>query len=163
MTERQKETAFLKRLIVCDDHAERRQLEGRLLQAERDERVVRQAVAFVALLTALAVAGLGYSAILLPDFPSNRSQFVLKLFLIIGLGSGLCLMAYGCVWVRCRRLLNKVRDECRRLVTSLLDEQSLREHMIPFPQPVQGQVFPVYQNETPPVAEDDADRRCSAI
>jgi hypothetical protein len=152
MTERQKETAFLKRLIVCDDCVERRQLETRLLEAEREERVVRRAVVLVALITALSVAGLCYSVILLPDFPYNRSQLPLRLFLVLGLGSCLCLVAYACVWARCRRLLNKLRDECRRLLTVVLEERFLGDRMIRFPRTVKQADLTVYQYETPAAA-----------
>jgi hypothetical protein len=163
MTERQKETAFLKRLIVCDDCAEGRDLEARLLQAERDERVVRQAVGLVTVLTALSLAGLCYSMILLPDFPYNRSQFELKLFLTLGLGSSLCLAAYGCVWARCRRLLNKLRDECRRVLAGMMEERFLRDRMIPFPQTVQRPDLATYENETLPGADTGRERRQSSV
>lgn len=152
MTEYEKETAFLKRMMALDHGTETRLLESRLVAAERNDRVVRQAMLGVALLLGLAMAGLGYSAILLPDFPFNRSHLVLKIFLALGLGCGLCLVAYACMWVRCRRFLNRLRDDCRRALEAALQNR----HREPDPTACSGPVnepdWPVHRNETTPTS-----------
>ena len=71
MSDHQRETAFLRQCIHYDDTAERHNLDERLTQAQRDERCVRCAVWLMALLTALAMAGLCYSAVFLADFPEQ--------------------------------------------------------------------------------------------
>lgn len=152
MSEYQKETAFLKRMIALDRGSETRLLEARLSAAERNDRVVRQAMLGVALLLALALAGLGYAAILLPDFPFNRSQLVLKLFLALALGSGLCLVAYACMWLRCRRFLNRLRAECRRALEAALENRCRTADPAACSGAVKGPDWPVYQNETTPAA-----------
>lgn len=150
MSEHEKETAFLKRLMALDDGAQGRLLEARLAAAERNDRVVRQAMLGVALLLVLALIGLGYSAILLPDFPFNRSQLVLKLFLALGLGSGLCLVAYGCMWIRCRQALNRLRDECRRTLETTLQTRLQSAPGRAASPAVSGPGWPAYQNGTLP-------------
>jgi|YelNatPaOPRAMG01_1025707.scaffolds.fasta_scaffold06989_7 uncharacterized membrane protein YcjF (UPF0283 family) len=150
MSEHSKETAFLKRLMALDDCAERRLLEARLDAAERNDQLVRRAMLGVGLLLGLSVAGLSYSAILLPDFPFNRSQLVLKVFLVLTLGSALCLAAYMCMWIRCRRFLNRLRDECRRVLETTLETRLQPRHGFPYPYPqaVNGLDWSMYQNKT---------------
>src|SRR5262245_42239973 len=119
MSEHHRETAFLKKLIRYDDTDTRCRLEEQIGQAERDERCVRGAACLVGLVAGLAVAGLCYSAVFLPDFPQNRSQIVLKLFCALGLGSLICLVAFLGVWFNYRRLLNQRREDCRKFVLAL--------------------------------------------
>ena len=69
-----KDTAFLKQCIGYDDTAERDRLEERIAQDQRNERCVRRAVWLMALLSALAIAGLCYAAVFLEDFPQNKSH-----------------------------------------------------------------------------------------
>ena len=44
MTEREKQTRFLKELIRSEDRAELQELQARITKAERDERSIRSAV-----------------------------------------------------------------------------------------------------------------------
>jgi hypothetical protein len=148
MSEHHKHTVFLKRLIHCEETEECRQLEARLGQAEREEHVVRCAITLMAFLTGLSVAGLAYAAVLLPDFPYNKSQFVLRLFLAFGLASLICLVTFAGLWVRCRRILNQLHDECRELVNAALERGYEKLRTIPFPRTVKEQHIALYQNET---------------
>lgn len=133
MSDHQKDTEFLKRLIHCEDSEQSRRLESRICEAETRERIVRSAVAQVAVLAALALSGLCYSAILLPDFPQNRSQLILKIFLALALASGISLLAYLGVWLRCRFTLNGLRDQCRDLVSAAFERGWGHLKTIPFP------------------------------
>ena len=123
MSEHQRNTAFLRQVILYDDSAERHQLEERIAQDQRNERCVRRAVYLVALLTALAIAGLCYSAIFLPDFPQNKSRFIIRIFAILGLASLICLPAFLGYWGAYRRDLDRRREECRRMATQLLESR----------------------------------------
>jgi len=122
-SEHQKETAFLRHLILYEDTAERHQLEERIAQIQRDERCVRRAMWVMAVLTFLAVIGLGYAAVLLEDFPQNKSQFIIKIFSALGLGSLISLLAFVCLWMVLREELKRRREECRRIVTKLLQSR----------------------------------------
>ena len=79
----------------------------------------------MALVAGLATAGLGYGALLVDDFPSRlsvfTSLFVIKILCALGIGSLICLVAFAGVGLRYRRELNRRREECRGLVTKLLE------------------------------------------
>lgn len=119
MTDRQKEIEFLRDCISYHDSDERHELGNRIAKAQRDERCVRRAVLVLALFIGLAVAGLCYSAVFLAAFPQNKSQFVLKAFAALGLGSLICMPGFLAYWSWCRRKLRQRRQDCRRLALDL--------------------------------------------
>ena len=121
MSENQRDTAFLRQAILYDDTAERQALDERITQDQRNERCVRRAVSLVALLSALALAGLCYSEVLLADSPQNKFRFSIKVFAAVGLGSVICLPVFLSFWIICRRKVEQRREECRRLATRLLE------------------------------------------
>jgi formate hydrogenlyase subunit 3/multisubunit Na+/H+ antiporter MnhD subunit len=131
MSDHQRETAFLRRCILYEDTVERHHLEARLTQAERDERCVRGAVWLMSLLTALALAGLCYSALFLADFPQNKSHLTLKVFGALGLGSIISLVAFAGFWGVHRTELDQRREECRRLAARLLESRLGQPHITP--------------------------------
>jgi hypothetical protein len=155
MNDHQKDTDFLKRLIHYEDSDQSRQLEERISTAEKEERVVRGALGRVALLAGLSLAGMSYAMILLPDFPQNRSQFILKLFLALGLASFISLVTFAGLWVRCRAILDGLYGQCRDLVSAAFERSLKRLYTIPFPRRVQPRDEEVYQNQT--VAESEGD------
>ena len=124
MSEHQRETAFLRDIILHDDSDERRELEKRIAQAQRDERCVIRATALAALFTALTVAGFAYGAILLDNFPYIESQSVIKVLCNIGLASLICLVAFAGLFTHYRRKLNRLREECRQVVKKLLESHA---------------------------------------
>jgi hypothetical protein len=130
-SEHQRETAFLRHLIRYDNTAERDRLEGRITQIQRDERCIRRGVWLMALLTAVGVVGYGYAAILLEDFPQNKSQLILKVFGALGLGSLISLLAFASLWGVYRAELDRRREECRRLVTTLLETRLGQPQTVP--------------------------------
>jgi len=123
MSDHQRETAFLRQCIHYDDTAERHDLDERLTQAQRDERCVRCAVWLMALLTALAMAGLCYATVFLADFPQNKSYLTIKVLVALGLASLISLLAFVGFWVVHRRELDQRREECRRLATKLFESR----------------------------------------
>jgi hypothetical protein len=124
-SDHEKETVFLRRCIRYDTSATGRQLDERIAQVQRDERCLRRASWLMALVAGLATAGLGYGAVLLNDFPSHMSaftsQFAIKVFGTLGIGSLICLLAFTGIGLVYRRELNQRREECRGLVTNLLE------------------------------------------
>jgi len=125
MSERQRATAFLKQCLLYDDTAERHQLEQEINQVQRDERCVRRAAWLMALLTALAAAGLCYAAVFLAECPQNMTQFtfIMKVFCTLGVGSLICVVAFGALRMVYSRKLDQRREECRRLTTKLFESR----------------------------------------
>ena len=127
MSEHQKQTAFLRQCLLYDDTAERHELEESITQLQRNERCVRRAVWLMALLVALAMAGLCYSAVVPADDPKSISQLVTqfagKIFCALGLGSLICLVAFTGIGVVHRSKLDQRREECRRLAAKLLESR----------------------------------------
>jgi|SRR5581483_2103694 hypothetical protein len=127
LSEHQKETAFLRRCIAYEEGAAGRQLDERIAQIQRDERCLRRAAWLLGLLAALAVAGLGYLCVLLEDFPEHMSvfsaQYATKVVCTLGVGSLISLLTFAGFGIRYRRELNLRREECRRLVTNLLESR----------------------------------------
>ena len=121
MSDQPRETAFLKPSIGFDDFDERGKLEERIAQVQRDERCVQRAAFLMALLAALCAAGLGYGVVLQKDFPRGESQFVINLICEIGLASLICLVAFAGLLMSYQKKLIRLQEECRRLVTKLLE------------------------------------------
>jgi hypothetical protein len=153
MSEHEKQTAFLKDLIRCDDTEQHRQIEARISQAERDERVVRCALQLVAVLSALTVAGLCYAVIFTQDWPHHRSNLLLKVFLALGLSSCICLLTFSGAWCWYRAMLNRLQEECRRLMKAELKQRFEFLRTIPFPRAVKEPNIALYRNGTAAVED----------
>ena len=93
MSEHQKHTEFLRHCLRYGESAEHQALEKKITQIQRDERCVQRAVWLMAILTALAVAGLGYPAILVENFPYTAPQFIVNL--VCALGAGIADLSAG--------------------------------------------------------------------
>ncbi len=126
-TEHERETAFLRRCIRYERGAAGRQLDERISDVQRDERCLRRASWLMAMVAMVAAAGLGYGALLVDDFPERLSVFaslvVIKIFCALGTGSLICLLAFTGVGLLHRKELNRRREECRGLVTKLLESR----------------------------------------
>jgi hypothetical protein len=114
---------LLRSLMHYDTTEERHEHEAKLERAEQSERCVRRAMFLMAVLAGLALAGLGYSAILLEDFPQNQSQLVLRVFCAIGLAAVVSFLTFVAFWRIARGTLNDERDGCRRLVTKIVESR----------------------------------------
>lgn len=123
MSEHEKHTKFLSQCIRYDESARRQKLAEEIHQIQRDSRCVQRAVWLMALTTALIVAGLGYGTVLADNFPYNMPQFIINLICGLGLGSLVCLLTFICLGMFYRWKLNQRREECRQLVTRLLESR----------------------------------------
>ena len=127
MSEHQRETEFLRQCILYDDTGERHKLEESITQLQRNERCVRRAVLLMALLVALAMAGLCYAAVFMADYPLNplqlAGQWIPKTLCALGVGSLICLLAFTGLGTVYRKELDQRREECRRLATKLLESR----------------------------------------
>jgi hypothetical protein len=109
--------------MLYDSTDERHKLEEQVAGAERTERCFRRAVFLMAVVAGVAVAGIGYSAILLQDFPLNKAHLILRIFCALGLASLVSLLTFVAFWRVARGTLNEQRDRCRRLVTRIVESR----------------------------------------
>jgi len=120
MSEHPRETEFLRQCLRYEDNAEHEALVERIGQLERDARCVRRAVALMAVLTALVVAGLGYLAVLGAKFPQDTLQLIVRSISALGLASVISLVAFAGLTMVYHMNLEQRREEGRQLVTKLL-------------------------------------------
>jgi hypothetical protein len=121
MSERQKQTEFLKCLLGFAGSRKRRDLHERIMKAEHDEKCVRRALVLVGLVVLFSLSGLGYSAVLLPEFFDNSTPLLVKIFCALGLGSLICTITFLGCWLWYRGIANRLHDECRQLVMESLE------------------------------------------
>ena len=121
MSEHDKHTEFLKRCIHYDEGSRRQKLVEEIHRIQRDARCVRRAAWLMAMVAALIVAGLGYGTVFAENFPYNMPQFMINLFCGLGLGSLVCLFAFMGLGMIYRMKLDHRREECRQIVTRLLE------------------------------------------
>jgi hypothetical protein len=131
MTEHQRETAFLRHLILLDGTDEGRKLEKRIEQAQRDESCIKRAAWLTALITALGAVGYGYGEILQENISHDISWFAIKLLFEVGLVTLIPLLALVSLLMVHRRKLNFLREDCRQLVTRLLESRLGQPHLTP--------------------------------
>jgi hypothetical protein len=121
MSKRQKQTAFLKTLILHGNVEDRLQLHERIKRAEREEQCAWRAFLLVSLLALFSCVGLCYSAVLIPEFFQNSSHIIVRFFSGLGLASLISAVAFLGFWIWCRAVLNRVQEECRRFVMTMLE------------------------------------------
>ncbi len=126
--QRQKEMSFLRHLMLYDNSDEGRKMDEQIRRTEGNERCVRRAMFVMAILAGLALTGLGYSVVLLDDFFQNRFQLAIRLFCALGLASGLSLTAFLVIWFTSRAELDEQREQCRRLVTRIVEARLGKAH-----------------------------------
>jgi len=129
MTERDKQTDFLMRLLVLAD-CKGDDLQARIQQAQHDENSVRFAFILVALIGGFALAGLGYCAVLHPDFLNNSAPTLVKIFCAVALGCLICMLVFLACWLWYRNVSNKVYEECRKRVLDAIHTR-LKSHPSP--------------------------------
>ena len=121
MSEYRKQADFLKRLVLLDDCPAHRSLCERLVAAENSEKCLLLACRLVGLIALVALAGIGYSAVLLPEFFDNATHISLRFFSALSLGSGLCFAVFLGLWFWYRNSTNRIHDECRRVITTMFE------------------------------------------
>src|SRR5881296_2432198 len=98
MSERQKQTQFLRELMCSHECNHCRELQGRIIKAERDEHCMRSAVRLAFVLGLLSASGLGYSVVFLPEFFQNNTPMPVRVFSALLLASAICLLAFMALW-----------------------------------------------------------------
>jgi len=135
LSEHQKQTAFLRQCLLYDTTDERHELEESITQLQRNERCVRRAVWVMALMVALALAGLCYYAVALAEHSQDMSEFMTQYFTTkvlcaLALGSLVCMVAFTGLRMLYRKELDKRREHCRRLAAKLLESRLGNPRMI---------------------------------
>lgn len=120
MSEYQKQTAFLKKLVLHEDTPSNRALCERLAAVERNERALRCASRLVGLIAMLGLAGLCYSAVLLPQFFDNSTHLVIRLCTALSFGSSLCFALFLGLQYSCRYSADRLHAECRVVISKML-------------------------------------------
>jgi len=140
MSEQQRETAFLTRLISYDDSDERHNLAGRIERLQNDERCVKRAAWLMVLFAALATAGIAYAAVFLLH-PDNLMQFLdqpmIKVLSAVALSSVLCLLAFNALAVLYRMELARHREQCRCLAMKILEARLSGPMVVPIAVPAE--------------------------
>lgn len=121
MSKRQKQTAFLRALILHGNAEERARLQERISRAERDEQCAWRALWLVSLLAVFSCLGICYSAVLIPEFFNQSSHPIVKVFCGLGLASLICATAFLGFWIWCRGVMNRVQEDCRRFVMAMME------------------------------------------
>src|SRR4026207_1952740 len=129
MSEQQRDTAFLTRLISYDDSDERHNLAEKIARLQSGGRGGRRAAGLMVLFSALATAGISYAAVFLLH-PDNVMQFLdqpmIKVLSAVALSSWLCLLAFNALAVFYRMELARHREQCRCLAMKILEARLSR-------------------------------------
>ncbi len=149
MTERQKATEFLKTLIRCEESAQGRYLEEKILKAEKEEKCVRCAIFMVGLVVLLSLSGLCYSAVFVPQISHYSSHFATKLFSALGLRSLICLLVFLGCWLWYRAMANRVFADCRRYLWAVFESRIKHSAEVSPLAPFGMGSLRVYETETP--------------
>ena len=127
MSEYQRETAFLRRCLSYHDSPESRKLDECLTQLLRNQDCVRRAMELMVIIAGLAVVGLSGAAIYLNDYSNGFSQsftqIAVRCLCVLGAGAFLSLLAFAAVGIFYRLEMNEWRDECRVLITTLIESR----------------------------------------
>lgn len=99
------------------------------------------------LVAVFAVMGLGYSAVLLPEFFDNATPLLVKLFCALGLGSLLCMIIFGGCWLHYRKASNEVNADCREFLSEKVKDREIKLDFQP-PIAVNKTAAEVYRIET---------------
>ena len=121
MSEYRKQAAFLKAMMTFEEGADDCELRERLSHAERNERCLLCSCRLVALIALLGFAGLGYSAVLLPEFFDQTTHAIIHICTALCLGSLFCLVVFLGLWFWYRSLVNRIHEDCRRLVITTFE------------------------------------------
>src|SRR5688572_8324700 len=119
MSEHRKQAEFLKKLVMLEDGPAHRSLCERLVAAENSEKCLLLACRLVGLIALVALAGIGYSAVLLPEFFDNATHIILRFFSALSLGSALCFAVFLGLWFWYRNSTNRIHGECRQLISAM--------------------------------------------
>ena len=118
MSERQRQLDFYRQLMQGHDCEKSRELQTRIREAERDEWCIRSALGWAVLLVILSGGGLGYCAVLLPDFFDSSTPVSVEVFAVLLMASLISLIGFVCYWCWYRRERKGLYHECQTWIVS---------------------------------------------
>ncbi len=121
MSEHQKESAFLRHSILCDDTNEHIALQERFEQLQHHESRLHRIMSMMLVFTALGGAGLAYGLLLEDGALYKEFRFAVRILCDLGMASLIGLVGCAALWVVYRKRSNKLREECRQLIARLLE------------------------------------------
>lgn len=124
MSEHEKETAFFREVMRYYPGGEGEDLAERIQRVQREERCVARAIWLMGFFIALAVVGMGYTAILLNRIPEEQFDWIINVFSVVVTGSVIAMAIYFLLWLKRRMELLQCREECRQMVLSFLQHHS---------------------------------------
>jgi hypothetical protein len=77
----------------------------------------------VGLIGGFAIAGLGYCAVLHPEFFDSSAPTLVKICLAVVLGSVICMTVFLCCWLWYRNASNRLYEECRHVVLGAIQSR----------------------------------------
>ncbi len=158
MSERQKQTVFLKRLLQNEESEQQQELQQRIAQAERDERCVRTAMHLVAVIGLLSISGICYEAVFVEDFFQNPTHLLTRVLAYLGLGSLISWVMFLGYYLWHRALTNRYCEECRRLL------MTAQQHAVVQMEPSscsETTQWVVSKEDTPPDLQSDPLRKAA--
>ena len=123
MLEHKTQAAFLKALIAYEDGEASLRLRESLAKADRERKRIRHASFLMVTLFILALSGLSYCALLLPQIFFNPGHFVTKSLSFLGLASLIAQLEFFGYLLWHHFEVNRLHKECRRRVLLLVDSQ----------------------------------------
>ena len=123
MLEHKTQAAFLKALIAYEDGEASLRLQESLAKADREKKRIRHALFLMGALFILALAGLSYCALLLPQIFFSPGHLVTKSLSFLGLASLIAQLEFFGYLLWHHFEVNRLHKECRRRVLLLVDSQ----------------------------------------
>jgi hypothetical protein len=117
------QATFLKALIAHEAGEASLRLRESLAKADREWKRIRHALFLMVTLLILALAGLCYCALLLPQIYSSPGHFVTKSLSFLGLASLIALLELLGYLLWHRFAVSRLHKECRRWVLLLVEPQ----------------------------------------
>jgi hypothetical protein len=115
------QTAFLKRMLSCDQSPEGQKIEKSIARAERDHACALRAACAVGLVAVL-------SAVLLQaEFFQSAPAIGLRIVCVIGLAAIICLPAFLTIMAFYRLRLNTLREDSRRLILRSMEARNHKQ------------------------------------
>ena len=128
MSDRKRDTEFLKWLIGFGDADKCETLRCQFLQLEREDYCLRRTMTLMSVLTLIALCGLFYAVHFVPHWYGRSMPWLVRMCCALGLSATVSLLVAWACWFRQRLKINALRNDCREFIrTSLLLRVNLSE------------------------------------
>lgn len=123
MTEHERNTDFLRRIILFADPEQHRNLRADISQVCRKQHCVQRAVQLMILLALISAVAFAYGAVFEEDFLFRSSRFMATFICALGLASSVCLATFLMLLLSYRRELNRLLEKCRQLIIKVMEDR----------------------------------------